>query len=105
MYDAENVRFKFSRLRRHFNVNGFSYFLTSKSRIRPVYSNTKKHMRANHIPDTTVNTVTEHEAKNNAVSTNILQTYQQTSQCSLSVFPGGVHPGIACALLACPILL
>ena len=35
----------------------FSYFLTSKNRIRPVYSNTKKHMRANHIPDTLVNTV------------------------------------------------
>ena len=35
----------------------FSYFLTSKSRIRPVYSKTRKHMKPNHISNILVNTV------------------------------------------------
>ena len=51
------------------------------------------HMRPNNIPNTLMN----------VVSTNILQTYQQTLQCSLSEFPGSVHLSFACALLACPI--
>ena len=33
-----------------------SYFLTLKSKIRHVYSNTKQLMKPNHIPNTLVNT-------------------------------------------------
>ena len=34
----------------------FGYFRALKSRIRPVYSNTKRHTRFNHIPNALVNT-------------------------------------------------